>query len=1277
MADTMEAVDYSQTAEDHQSFLVLIRPTGKLLSWKHFSRCWDRISQLSCVAVPGQKRDMWIRYKRNYSKDSNCWGDFQVHRKALGLISIGKCTNEKEFEELFESYKKEKEQYSDTLYNSKLIVFGLNSDGSEISAEQRNALGDESDSPITFRIGSNDHVERRSCDSPVGVTSPDDSADSKMFGDVPIDPLRKPIEERVESALEESGDSVKDLPENITEDSKPQITFTRTKSEKIENKGLKTVKQSVSRNSSSSSVKDLPGSEVVYYPSVDRCEGLEENVREFVTSLFFVLDGKRLDRSFERGDKSQLLCAPFEKKDFVGVDTDTKSYKKKCQGRLRKHLADLCLLAGLPGEAILHYSTAIDILKPVNDWLWIAACHEGLCAASVIMSQRGCQQLTSVRRNLSFSAKHGVAAQDKQKQGSMMHSYNGLQELTVPDVTPSKGGLSAEDIVEKYKDALMYYSKYKNAAVVEMEASFKACRVLILHRKYLEASDFLQNVVYINLQLSDEDRIARYSTLSALYGEIGFRRKEAFFKRVAAMQCVAPQNPRHNWTLCHQLLVQALPGYRIYLDPSESTAKPGQMNGWPVIQQRVLHELMYSARRMGNIPLAVRYMTLLLYTQLEYLTPTEKKELVVSIQNLTAQHEGTTQPLALDSGVIIPHVPLLNLPLVKSFKLMPLEASLQPKKLKSTHSSSDSVFIFTPLSLGAVDASGIKTDMDFSWVEGDMAEVQLLVSNPMPDELRISQITLLSEGLELESFPATPSVPAESVSYLVKIILRPCSPGDLKISGYSTKVYGVKSNCKLKDCLTFPETYYKVKVVPALPHVTLTCSLPKSASFLSFGEEFNIVTSAAAVLYTGQSSECTVMVQNSGKLPVDQINVGLETSRDNREYISEVIQWNSENVQSQLPIRMSGMLCFGVALSGVGTFLPHSPKATKSVEDGIRRCYSGEGKAVEAILRVEYSGGPGLAENYCRMSSIAFTVDILPSLVFVKWDVMLSESSDHCYLLFDLQNISGHDMDVLHSNQCVHLRHEQIKRICVEIERSEPKLFHADSSTSDQFSKFLSTFVDIRWNMPSQNVSGKVGIDHLHWTPEQQQLVYISPVSWDVRLNGQLISPLHIGSLEYQIGQLITVDVDVNIKTDDDDLEGREGVVCICCCQCCDNGSVNYSVDSHVSVLGSESLVIPKISVVETISHSCMYMFNCSGFYKFEIKMQVKGQGESLPVIVQGQILPLKGQGQISVRDEGQRTSYAAQSGLSDTSVLNACLDQGETDRTFHCSSVIEVNILD
>ena len=43
---------------------------------------------------------------------------------------------------------------------------------------------------------------------------------------------------------------------------------------------------------------------------------------------------------------------------------------------------------------------------------------------------------------------------------------------------------------------------------------------------------------------------------------------------------------------------------------------------------------------------------------------------------------------------------------------------------------------------------------------------------------------------------------------------------------------------------------------------------------------------------------------------------------------------------------------------------------------------------VEALLKLQYSGGPGLVNGYCRQSSIALNVEIQPSLVFTRWDVM-------------------------------------------------------------------------------------------------------------------------------------------------------------------------------------------------------------------------------------------------------------------------------------------------
>jgi len=84
--------------------------------------------------------------------------------------------------------------------------------------------------------------------------------------------------------------------------------------------------------------------------------------------------------------------------------------------------------------------------------------------------------------------------------------------------------------------------------------SIKAVQVLSEQKDYLTAAEFLQNIVFINLQINDEEKIQRFTALATLYRNIGFHRKAAFFLRVAAMRCVAPQNQHPDWTLCYNLV---------------------------------------------------------------------------------------------------------------------------------------------------------------------------------------------------------------------------------------------------------------------------------------------------------------------------------------------------------------------------------------------------------------------------------------------------------------------------------------------------------------------------------------------------------------------------------------------------------------------------------------------------------------------------------------------------------------------------------------------------
>lgn len=96
------------------------------------------------------------------------------------------------------------------------------------------------------------------------------------------------------------------------------------------------------------------------------------------------------------------------------------------------------------------------------------------------------------------------------------------------------------------------------------------CHVSVLQKSFFNVFPFSKAFYFLSvLQLSEEEKIQRYSILSELYELIGFHRKSAFFKRVAAMQCVAPSISEPGWRACYKLLLETLPGYSLSLDPKD------------------------------------------------------------------------------------------------------------------------------------------------------------------------------------------------------------------------------------------------------------------------------------------------------------------------------------------------------------------------------------------------------------------------------------------------------------------------------------------------------------------------------------------------------------------------------------------------------------------------------------------------------------------------------------------------------------------------------------
>lgn len=1016
----MSVPDYMQCAEDHQTLLVVVQPVG-VVSEENFFSIYRRICSVSQLSMRDSQRALFIRYRHHYPPENNEWGDFQTHRKVVGLITITDCFSARDWPQTFEKFHVQKEIYGSTLYDSRLFVFGLQGD--------------------------------------------------------------------------------------VAEQQRPDVAF---------------------------------------YPSYEDCSSVEKRIEDFIESLFIVLESKRLDRATDKsGDKIPLLCVPFEKKDFVGLDTDSRHYKRRCQGRMRKHVGDLCLQAGMLQDSLVHYHMSVELLRSVNDFLWLGAALEGLCSASVIYHYPGGTGGKAGSRRLQGSSLPAEAA-NRHRPGAL--TTNGINPDTSTEIGRAKNCLSPEDIIDKYKEAISYYSKYKNAGVIELEACVKAVRVLAIQKRSMEASEFLQNAVYINLrQLSEEEKIQRYSILSELYELIGFHRKSAFFKRVAAMQCVAPSIAEPGWRACYKLLLETLPGYSLSLDPKDFSK--GTHRGWAAVQMRLLHELVYASRRMGNPALSVRHLCFLLQTMLDFLSDQEKKDVTQSLESYTSKCPGTMEPITLPDGLTLPPVPFTKLPTVRCVKLLSLPTSLRPQKMKSLLGqsvSTKSPFIYSPI-IAHNRGEERSKKIDFQWVQGDVCEVQLMVYNPMPFELRVENMGLLTSGVEFESLPAALSLPAESGLYPVTLVGVPQTTGTITVNGYRTTVFGVFSDCLLDNLPGIKTSGSTVEVIPALPRLQISTSLPRSAHSLQPSSGDEISTNVSVQLYNGETQPLIITLENIGTEPLEKLEVTSKILTTKEKLFGDFLSWKLEETLAQFPLQPGKVATFTISIkakldfscqenllqdlsddgSSVSGFPLSSPfrqvvrprmeSRPSNAPEGSKTGDLSHLKTLEAILNFKYSGGPGHAEGYYRSLSLGLHVEVEPSVFFTRVSTLPATSTRQCHLLLDVFNSTEHELTIgARNNEELTLHAGECQRMAIQVDKfnfesvpecpgekghfANPKQLEEERQEARGLE--VNSRLDIRWRIPSLTRSGEASVEGV-----LSQLVLehlqLAPLQWDVLVDGQ------------------------------------------------------------------------------------------------------------------------------------------------------------------------------
>ncbi|XP_075926132.1 trafficking protein particle complex subunit 9-like [Petromyzon marinus] len=982
-ADVACTPDYSHSAEDHGSLLLLILSVGDVAG-ERLGEALAQASSVSSVTVPRCSRPLRVRCTSRYSPEESRWGDLQGHRKVVGLIGLAECSDLDGVTDAVEKFESAKDDYGGSVCGSRLIVYGRRPDG---------------------------------CD---GVTS------------------------------------------DVTAD-------------------------------------------VTFVSEGGPCLDLRAEVERVVVSVYAALCS-----SGTMEDDAAMYAAPFEKESPMTFVVG-RQLKKRRQGRMYKRQGDVSLQTGSLADALMHYRRAADTLGPIGDTAWFGAALEGQCTVSCLYRSQqsgssGCQENG-----------RGVPTNGDEVDGSRDDGDgdggDDANEVRSDEAIPSQRrntrkrydylrdtALPVEEIIDKYKEAIACYSKHPEMAVLELEATLKAVRLLLDQRRNQEAVALLQEIIHLQApqaisdpssgwQLSpalerrsaagdassrlrrlEDPRVEHFVVVSELFALAGLGRKAALFARVAATLCVSSDNPqRRDWRRCYGLLEGALGGLRApSLAPALPTGASGGV-GWPCIRANILQLLSQAAWMLGDYALAAGHLAFLIHDMMEHLTADETKSVAGQLRRCAAACGGGAGPPGGEGvGPPLPLVSFTRLPMLRSvaavrppLHLLPVLEAVTPIRKNSVGSP----FIYTPIKTKAQRQPENFEKVDFSTVENEGFQVELIVANPLPLELLVENVELLMEGPERDVVPVSATLPAHGEPFPLRLEVVARQPGQLTITGYRTTVLGISSDVPLKSVPGLRQTRLEVDVVPALPVVELgvTCeSDGKNESFVAApGEELGLMA------FDGETRQLLVTITNVGTVPLEKLELDGAMERTRQDEPCErsddrVWAWQHEML-SRLPLHAGEALTFSLhvhtLIDGPSAEQPSRreprghdceclsrPHGAPQEADGMkRRAGSREPghvdtkqplKVVEFSVGFRYAGGPGMSSGYCRSVPLSVRVLVQPTVACARVVLQPPLNGRGSRLLVDVVNLAQSQVEVSLDAVTWNLLPEKgPSRVCIDLEK--------------------------------------------------------------------------------------------------------------------------------------------------------------------------------------------------------------------------------------------------
>lgn len=577
--------------------------------------------------------------------------------------------------------------------------------------------------------------------------------------------------------------------------------------------------------------------------------------------------------------------------------------------------------------------------------------------------------------------------------------------------------------------------------------------------------EFIQNVIFASFPQDNDLQIERLDLAVRLYQSIGFKRKAAFYKRFAALKYVAVHLKSPDWQECYNSLLESLDGYGLTLDPIEYEKRLQSQSGsfWPGIHIQLLEELITCSKKMQADTLAIRHMSFILHALESYLSSQRKKDLAERLELFSARcGEDSPVQLTLPSGSVISNVNLTKFPLCLHFEPLSLPMPLRPVPITmrrrgsrastSPNTTDENPFIFTPFSNKYNQSQLPKRTLsnsviaDFRWVQDEPCSTMMKFKNTLPFELNVTGIKLLTDGVPFESTPkslrldpenennmnsvtvhltgtpkvvessldVSPSKTDHAIGSSQKKPLNPVIDTKLIISGYSTHVLGVKSDCKidmlpkLADNSKFPHQYI-IEVTPPLPrlefiNVSLQDNEDESEPHIEFIPMDQVNKDYVVLIYNikvkrGNKRNLKVKFKNAddSSIDIDYINLilvgtkinftsprSIVQQQDNSGDISiqltdvgndgvNLISWNNNSIDNSLPIRIGQESEIELMIAAIS--VPLKENLSNNTEPP--QSLSSHRSNITATLTFEYSGGRALEADFCRKSAIKFNVELL------------------------------------------------------------------------------------------------------------------------------------------------------------------------------------------------------------------------------------------------------------------------------------------------------------